>query len=258
MIYAHPGATFTAVAGDAAPGLVGTIGVTVKDPDGVVVIARTTAGMTEVAPGIYSIDELVAPTIEGDYIVIWDDGAGNYAEPDELQVTSSTPLPPGGAADPSEVYCTSQDVTDYNAEQGSPYTLPVGPALTALIGAAQEDIDVILGDYDLYTSGDAIGRKLNPATDLIYDEARRLRRATAAQCLYRIEMTPEFFLRPKFDQTSGPEFGTQGAAPHVAPMAMRELAGSGLLRNTTSIGRHRRSPAWLSFTHNIDDEGGYF
>jgi hypothetical protein len=253
MIYALPGDTYTAALGDAATGLAGTVGVQVRDGDGVVVTARTTAGIVEVVPGsgIYSKNDLVAPEIEGTYLVVWDDGAGNFSEPEDLEVTSSLPIP-GGAPAASEVYATSDDVAAYNAEQGGPYTLPAGADLTALIGAAQEDLDVVLGDYDRYTSGDAIGRKLDPSLDLIYPEARALMRATAAQCLYRIEMGPEFFSRPKFDSTSGPEFGTQGPAPHVSPMAMRELSGSGLLRNTTSISRGRRAPSWLAFTHNLE------
>jgi hypothetical protein len=80
------GATFTAVAENADPGLVGTIGVAIEGADNNVISARTTDGIVESAPGIYVKDDLVAPDDTGTYLVIWDDGT-DYAS-EELVVRS--------------------------------------------------------------------------------------------------------------------------------------------------------------------------
>jgi head-tail adaptor len=96
MIEAVAGATFTAVAEDADPGLVGTIGVAIEDADNNVISARTTDGIVESAPGIYVKDDLVAPSSTGTYLVIWDDGT-DYAS-EELVVLATPGVdtePPG-------------------------------------------------------------------------------------------------------------------------------------------------------------------
>lgn len=125
-------------------------------------------------------------------------------------------------------------------------------ALDRLLRRASEDIDEYLGDYVLEEEGDYAGLKLDP-TELTYAEARALERATCAQAEYRFEMGEEFFVRPQFRSTSGPEFSTDGKPPIVAPKARRELAGSGLVRNSISLGARRREPSWLGFSHNVGD-----
>lgn len=75
MIEAQPGATFTAALEGAPTDLEGTVGVRLEDGKAAVVLARTTAGITE-APsdsGIYVV-ELTAPTTAGQYIIAWDTG----------------------------------------------------------------------------------------------------------------------------------------------------------------------------------------
>src|SRR5207342_1581255 len=55
MIYAAPSTLFEATVQGAGTGLVGTMGVRIKAvPSGTTVLARTTAGITEVNPGIYT------------------------------------------------------------------------------------------------------------------------------------------------------------------------------------------------------------
>jgi len=97
MIYAAPSTLFEATVQGAGTGLVGTMGVRIKAvPSGTTVLARTTAGITEVNPGIYT-KQLTAPATLGDYLVIWDDGT-NYAS-EELKISYTLPdvSPSGGA-----------------------------------------------------------------------------------------------------------------------------------------------------------------
>lgn len=92
MIYALPDATFLAILEGAPAGLVGSLGVRVGEPDGTVVVARS-VDVTEVqdAPGTYSA-VLVAPSVVGDYLVVWDaPGAGAV---EQLTVSGQTPGPP--------------------------------------------------------------------------------------------------------------------------------------------------------------------
>jgi hypothetical protein len=100
MIYAAPGATFTIRLNDAPTGLVGTLGVQVFDSEEVVVIARTTAGITEFPAGSGQyVTTLKAPSTAGAYIVFWDDGVispGTVAT-EELVVTTSPPAAIAGS-----------------------------------------------------------------------------------------------------------------------------------------------------------------
>ena len=93
MIYAAPGATFTATAEGFATGLAGTLGVRIRTLAGVDVLARTTAGITEgTDPDFSGIVEysvsLTAPATVGVFEVVWDDSFGNVASED-LTVSSS-------------------------------------------------------------------------------------------------------------------------------------------------------------------------
>lgn len=126
-------------------------------------------------------------------------------------------------------------------------------ALDRLLERASDDIDAILGDYDVEDSGDWAGRKLDMTT-LDYEEDRALTRATCAQAEYRYQYGEEFMARSQYDSVGGPEFSTSGKLPKIAPKAMQELAGKGLLRNTTTSGRRGRLPSWLGFAYNIDED----
>jgi hypothetical protein len=93
--YAAPGASFESVAQGFATGLVGTIGVTLIDNLGAVTTVRTTAGIIEQAglPGVYAA-VMTAPATQGQYTIVWDNGAVPLAESDiatdELTVTYSS------------------------------------------------------------------------------------------------------------------------------------------------------------------------
>lgn len=90
-IYVRPGATFETSAAGFATGRTGTVGVRLNDGAGGTTTSRTTAGISEFpsGSGIY-IKTLTAPTVAGQYQVVWDDGGSPalYAVED-VTVTSS-------------------------------------------------------------------------------------------------------------------------------------------------------------------------
>lgn len=66
------GETFSDTVWGAPTGLSGTMGVTIKKPDGTVETARATSGIVEVAPGSYTYTG-TAPSTAGYYVLVWDD-----------------------------------------------------------------------------------------------------------------------------------------------------------------------------------------
>jgi hypothetical protein len=88
-MYVQPSTDFEAVA-QFQTGLTGTIGVRVTDNEGATTIARVTAGIAEypAGSGIYAVT-LTSPGTPGQYSLVWDDGADNWAT-DELVVTTDT------------------------------------------------------------------------------------------------------------------------------------------------------------------------
>jgi hypothetical protein len=80
-------------------GLTGVIGVRIEDGQGNSVMGRTTAGIFEspVTATIYAKPDFVGPGALGQYIIIWDDGAGTWASEDLIVVpagSSIQPIPP--------------------------------------------------------------------------------------------------------------------------------------------------------------------
>jgi hypothetical protein len=93
MIYALPGASFEATAqmGTTGLGPAGAITVAVYDNIGGTTIPPTSAGIIEVAPGVYAAT-LTAPLQAGQYVVVWDDGSSSRAAED-LYITTSQAIP---------------------------------------------------------------------------------------------------------------------------------------------------------------------
>jgi hypothetical protein len=96
-IYATPGGTFDADIEGVSTGQAGvSIGLTVKDANGATVVARTTAGIVEIAPTIYVKHDMPAPAIGGDqYYAVWDylvAGVTKYSN-EELIVGTGPSLP---------------------------------------------------------------------------------------------------------------------------------------------------------------------
>ena len=94
-----PAASFEAVIDTGEPGLVGTIGVSANDNLGVASISFTSAGVLEIAPGVYTVT-LTAPDTAGQYTLIWRQGAsGAVLGIEDLLVTytavTPSPTPPG-------------------------------------------------------------------------------------------------------------------------------------------------------------------
>ena len=76
MIYTQPSSTFETAFYGFGTGLVGVCGARIESTAGVVVLARTVAGIVEspAGSGIYLIS-LQAPALSGQYTIIFDDGA---------------------------------------------------------------------------------------------------------------------------------------------------------------------------------------
>lgn len=93
MKYAHPGETIEMYLTGAPGGPEGTLTFQIVDPpDGTVLVAETTAGITEVVPGAY-VWEGEAPGAAGTYLAIWEYGATTAEE--ELSVVADW-VPPIG------------------------------------------------------------------------------------------------------------------------------------------------------------------
>jgi hypothetical protein len=115
MIAVTPSAEFEAVA-QFETGLVGTIGVRLRDNEGNDALARTTAGITEdlAGSGIYVVT-LTAPADEGQYTIVWDDGGTpepGYAL-DDLLVTGDVAFPIIGPSPSARDLCSIYDVMGY-------------------------------------------------------------------------------------------------------------------------------------------------
>jgi hypothetical protein len=86
-----------AVLGPAQTGLAGTLGYTVTGSGGSTLVARTTAGVTEVGPGLYVASVPWNSAWSG--LVAWDAGSGVLAvedfAPATLDLTQVIPLPVG-------------------------------------------------------------------------------------------------------------------------------------------------------------------
>lgn len=84
MISVRPGETFRAVMGGSPTGL--TWGVQITDGAGGVITPRSTAGIVEEVPGVYTATR-VAPAAIGVYTLVWDHGTGVFW-PEQLTVTT--------------------------------------------------------------------------------------------------------------------------------------------------------------------------
>jgi hypothetical protein len=99
-----PQSTFEAVIDTGTTGLTGVIGVGANDNQGGQAIAFSTAGVLEIAPGVYSVS-LTAPATAGQYTLIWRQGAGGEVLGiEDLLVTYTAAAPAPGP--PVTVYAT--------------------------------------------------------------------------------------------------------------------------------------------------------
>lgn len=118
-------------------------------------------------------------------------------------------------------YATVQDLEGY--VEG--WSTDDEDAAERLIARAEDDVDWLLGVRPIL---DATGRKLDPAS--LWDwQAAALRRATCAQAEYRWALGEDFFRRSRPTHVKGPDFETFDKQPVIAPKAIRELQGAGLI-----------------------------
>jgi hypothetical protein len=98
MITAAPGATIEVVT-QFATGLTGTVGIRVRDNAGADTLPRTTAGIVEdiAGSGIYR-KSLVAPTVAGQFTIVWDNGSGVYTVEELIVGYSATGVVPAANA----------------------------------------------------------------------------------------------------------------------------------------------------------------
>lgn len=122
MIIEQVATPFTAVAEAFDTGLVGILGVTIKDADGNIVLARTTANITELYAGSGTYQyEGTTPSPQGQYTITWDDASGDvqgYASEYILayvgDVPPILPVPPvsgqGPQFGPCQNWTTEEDI----------------------------------------------------------------------------------------------------------------------------------------------------
>lgn len=208
MIYAQPGSTFEAILEGVATGLVGTVGVRVIDPPvGDVITARTTSGITEqpAGSGVYAT-ELVAPTVRGVYLVVWDIVVGGTPlTPDDtfteqLEVTMSIPSGPGDLTGPT-YYASVQDVRDELGDDGDSLD---DAEVVRLIIDAEDLVDEYLGARCVDPT---TGRKVVRA-DVEEWQWTKLNRATTK--LAALLHTDPDLTGVLYSEVSGPEFSVKG------------------------------------------------
>lgn len=134
-------------------------------------------------------------------------------------------------------YATASQLRTYTGLDST--ELPDATA-NALLTKAEDDIDslaVVNHSIDPTTE-----RRFIPAS-LSTNEAMILRKATCAQAEYRREMGSSFFIRAQHASVTGPDFSTNGRLSYIGPAVYRHLAGSGLIRmSTTTTGQPRFQP----------------
>lgn len=193
MIETSAGSTFEAVAAGFDPGLLGTIGVSLEDGDGAIVIARRITGIVESPPasGVYTTT-LLAPAIAGTFTVIWDDGT-TFA-PEQVEVAASAGGGPVPSVDDVAVLMRARTKDTVGAEGTfNANTRPTGNDVQVLI-------DFIVGEVRGH-----VGPVL---PDILHAQARR---ATILGVAALIELS--FF----------PEQQNQGGNDRTSAAAYREM-----------------------------------
>lgn len=128
MLAVRPGENFEAYTDAFPTGLADTLAVRIRDGAGGEFLARTTAGITEDVTvgtnGVYR-REFVAPTVAGQFWLVWDDGA-DTVKVEELRVVSSAAMAglPGGR-DLCEFADVVRYVPGYVSEPDTDATLQV-------------------------------------------------------------------------------------------------------------------------------------
>jgi hypothetical protein len=165
--YAIPGQAKEATTNWGIGGLVGTLAFTILDNDGGTTTARTTAGVTEIAPGVYAIN-YTAPAAEGQYTLDWDDGEAHAV--DDLTVTATATIQITSETLTPGVVLTYAEQKAAVYEKRFPSSSPVAQWLAAayadIWNAHPWTFKRITG-YPLYTTADGLSTGLVTATPLM-------------------------------------------------------------------------------------------
>lgn len=207
MVTAVPNETFDATLINAPTGLVGEITFSmVRQNDGQVVVAPSTADIFEVAPTVYR-REVQAPVDVGDYTLVWAYMQRSAIE--ELSVNYPVPV--------VTHYATLDDLKAYAPELQT----ETDETLAREIVKAERDIDWFAG-FGGVPNGTS-GLRFDPLTDLEVFQAGAITRATCAQVQYRLYMGPSFLLdEMQYRDISGPNQNSSGAQ-RVGPQARAEF-----------------------------------
>jgi hypothetical protein len=132
----QPAALFEAVIEVGDTGLTGTIGVEANDNTGATTVAFTTDGITEIAAGVYAAASLEAPGAEGQYTLIWRDGAaGDVLGVEALTVTSSAP---GDPVPPADMYGSVAELARILKKNRNPTEAELAAMERVLVAATGE------------------------------------------------------------------------------------------------------------------------
>jgi hypothetical protein len=106
-----------------------------------------------------------------------------------------------------------------------------------ILERAEADVDHACGDWSIEMPsgrkfGDPYGSNPKALTDV---QKLALKRATLAQFEFRVEYREKHFIHAQLPKVVGPDYATEGVLPVLAPKALRELAGSGLLRQHLTV-----------------------
>lgn len=143
------------------------------------------------------------------------------------------------------VYATKAELKAF-----SPHLAILGdPELDALLEPASRDLDNIAVTRRRLDDGSRF-----EVAELEERQATALSRAVCAQAEYRHEMGPKFFIRPQYPKVSGPDHSTEGTLPEIGPKVWREVAGTGLIPNTTTTGPDYAQAPWADFRWNLEND----
>jgi hypothetical protein len=157
--FLQPGLEYTRYLYGAPPGIVGTLGATLKRPNNTVISARTTSGITEPEPGIY-VFTAIAPEETGPVVLVWDDATPTPPVSDALIVIDLVPTDVTASLEEVAVHIMARTKDAYGNELGTftADTRPTADQVRRTIVQAEQDVDAYI-DTDLPTEAIPIARE---------------------------------------------------------------------------------------------------
>jgi hypothetical protein len=146
VVFALPGASFEATLAGASTGLEGTLGVRIVDgATDTEIVARSTADISEYPAdsGIYTAT-LIAPTTQGQYLIVWDTGTvspSTVAEEDLSVVSSLASVGRGVAFATTDDIAARLEEPELSAESEAAASMLLDLATAVVTQAAGKDSD---------------------------------------------------------------------------------------------------------------------